>query len=76
MALQVRTIAKNLTVSTETVCKLFEETGSVSPGKPDRSNTRSLSKYAELYVVGLLIENPGLYLGVMCHNYDQQCCGY
>lgn len=71
MELQMRTVAKNLSVSIGTVhniCKLFEETGSVAPGKPDRTNTRLLSKYSELYIIGLLVENPSLYLGEVCHK--------
>ena len=69
MELQFRTIAKYLCVAIGTVhniCKLFKETGSVAPGKPDSSNARILSKYSELFVVGLLLENPSLYLGEVC----------
>lgn len=65
------TIAKNLCVSIGTVhniCKLFKQTGSVEPSKHGHSSTRMLSKYDELQVVGLLLENPNLYLHEVCRK--------
>ena len=73
MELPFRTIAQNLSVSVGTVhnvFKLFEQTGSVDPSKPDRANTRMLSQYDELLVIGLLLENPSLYLGEICHEVE------
>ena len=58
-----RAIAWNFSVSVGTVyyiCKLFEQTGSVDPSKPDRTCT----------VIGLLMENPSLYLGEVCHRIE------
>ena len=55
MELPFRAIARNLSVSVGTVyyiCKLFEQTGSVDPSKPDRNSTRVLSPYNELVVIG------------------------
>ena len=73
MELPFRAIARNLSVSFGTVyyiCKLFEQTGSVDPSKPDRTSTRVLSQYNELVVIGLLMENPSLYLGEVCHRIE------
>lgn len=73
MELPFRTIAQNLSVSVGTVhnvFKLFEQTGSVDPSKPDRANTRVLSQYDELLVIGLLLENPSLYLGEICREVE------
>ena len=70
MELPFRAIARNLSVSVGTVyyiCKLFEQTGSVDP---DRTSTRVLSQYNELVVIGLLMENPSLYLGEVCHRIE------
>ena len=60
-----------LTVSVGTVyntCKVFFETGSVEPRKPDRTNARMLSQYDEMLVIQLIMESPSLYLGEMCHK--------
>ena len=72
MELSVRKVAHNLIVSVGTVyntCKLFEHTGSVDRQcKPNRVNTRKLSHYDELVILGLLlhVDDPGLYLGEVC----------
>ena len=70
MELSVRKVAHNLSVSVGTVyntCKLFEHTGSVDRQcKPNRVNTRKLSHYDELVILGLLLDDPGLYLGEVC----------
>ena len=67
MELSVRKVAHSLSVSVGTVyntCKLFEHTGSVDRQcKPNRVNTRKLSHYDELVILGLLLDDPGLYLG-------------
>ena len=69
MELPFKTIACNLSVSIGTVhniCKRFEQTGCVDSCKPDRANTRVLSQYDELLIIGLLMDNPSLYLGEIC----------
>ena len=40
----------------------------MDPTKPDRSNTRKLSCNQELLLIGLLLDNPGLYLGEVCQK--------
>ncbi len=70
---QFRSIAKNLGVSVGTVynvCKVFEQTGCVDASKPDRLNTRALSPYNEQIIIGLLLENPCLYLGEICQKIE------
>ena len=65
MEMPFRTIAHNLNVSVGTaynICKLFGQTGDVNPSNPNRTNTRVLSDYDELVIIGLLMENPSLYL--------------
>ena len=57
-------IAKNLNVSTGTVFNIFqrfEVTGKVDPISPSRVDSRILGEH-EFQVVGLLLENPSLYL--------------
>ena len=69
MELPFKTIACNLSVSVGTVhniCKRFEQTGCVDSRKPDRVNTRVLSQHDELMIIGLLMDNPSLYLGEIC----------
>ena len=61
-------IAKNLSVSIGTVhniCRRFESTGCVDTYKPDCTNTRVLSQH-ELLIIGLVMDNPSLYLGEIC----------
>ena len=73
MELTFREISKNLNVSIGTaynIFKLFENTGSVSPTKPDREDTRILTGHEELCIVGLLLDNPALYLREVCQVFD------
>ena len=65
MNLQYRDIARNLSISLGTaynICKLFESSGEVCPKKPCRSSTRILSTYEEIVVIGMLLNDPSLYL--------------
>ena len=51
--------------------KLFEETGEVSPKQlPEREDMRKIDNSGELFILGLLIENPSLYLGEICQKID------
>ena len=62
-------IAKNLSVSigiVHNICRRFESTGCVDVYKPDRTNMRVLSQHDELLIIGLLMDNPSLYLGEIC----------
>ena len=59
-------IARNLNISVGTaynVLKAFESSGEVSCNPPqDRRDSRSLTSSEEMFVVGLVFENPCLYL--------------
>ena len=71
MELSFRQVSRNLNISNGTaynIFRLFERSGSVSPTKPDRAATRVLSGHEELLIVGLLLENPGLYLNEICQK--------
>ena len=63
MGLRYDNIARNLNVATSTayrICARFEATGEVQPSSRDkhRPYLRSLDQQSQLYVVGLIIENP------------------
>ena len=70
MGLQFRQIARNLCISLGTVhnfIKKFEATGDVTPlSSSNRDHMRVLNGEQELLVVGLLFENPSLYLSEVC----------
>ena len=71
MALTFRRVAKNLNVATGTVYNVFHrfvQTGDVDPTKPDRTCSRKLSSSEELILVGLILDNPSLYLGEICQK--------
>ena len=65
-------IAQNLSISIGTVhnvLKLFEKTGEVSANlRSERDDTRKIDNSGELYILGLLLENPSLYLGEICQK--------
>ena len=66
-----RQVSRNLNVSVGTaynIFKLFEATGDVAQAKPDRTDTRILTGHEELMVVGLLLDNPALYLSEVCQK--------
>ena len=71
MGLTFRAVARNLNVAVGTVhnvlCR-FEETGEVDPKHPNKTSTRKLSSNEELIIVGLILDNPGLYLGEICQT--------
>ena len=69
MELTYRRIAKNLSLSLGTVHNVyrhFKETGEVAPAKADYQDRGVLNSHQQLIVIGLLLENPGLYLGEVC----------
>ena len=71
MDLTYRQIARNLSISIETlyyVLKLFEEIGEVSPKKPEREDMKKIDNSGELFILGLLEEKPSLYLGEICQR--------
>ena len=63
-------IAQNLNVAVSTVhriYRLFEESGTVDPLSPrKRLDCRRLDLRSELHVVGVILENPSMYLGELC----------
>ena len=58
------------------IYKLFEATGEVDPTKPSREATRSLNAYGheELVIIGLLFDNPCLYLSEICQKVSELTC--
>ena len=72
MNLPLKEIAANLMISISTVCRVcahFERTGSVQVGsnrQKRRYDIRRLDEQSELFVVGLVIDSPTLYLAEMC----------
>lgn len=71
MNLTYEKIAGNLNIATATaqrIYSLFVRTGDIKPALR-RSNARKrLSDTRELYVIGVVFENPGLYLGEICQH--------
>lgn len=68
--LRLSSYSQNLSLSLGTVhnvWKRFEETGEVAPTKQRaRYNSRVLSQQYELLLVGLIMEDPTLYLSETC----------
>lgn len=73
--LKYRDIAANLGVSLGTVAniiKLFETTGSVDPKvQPTRNDLRKLDDVHELYILGLIYDNPALQLHEICNKVEE-----
>lgn len=72
MGLSFREIARNLSIATSTAFaafRRFEETGEISGKKqPARESLRRLEARDEIFIVGLVLENPSLYLQEMCRD--------
>ena len=72
MGLQYGKIAQNLNVSTSTayrICARFDATGEVQPTlNKHRPYLQRLDQRSQLYVVGLIMENPALYLAEICQH--------
>ena len=68
-------IATNLCISLGTVSnimKLFETTGCVDPkALPSREDLRKLDDHHELYILGLLYDNPALQLHEICNKVEE-----
>ena len=73
--LTYREIAANLCISLGTVSnimKLFETTGCVHPkAQPLRENLRKLDDHHELYILGLIYNNPALQLHEICNKVEE-----
>ena len=74
MELPFREIAQNLNIAVGTaygVFKTFLDTGNVSPIKHSaRPESRKLTDHEELFVLGLVQENPCLYLREICKQVE------
>lgn len=72
MGMSFREIASRLQIGVGTAHRLykrFEESGEVSPKKRgSRPESRKLDDLHELYVLGLVLENPSLYLRELCQK--------
>ena len=73
MNLTFERIGQNLGIATSTahrVYALFEQTGTVDPRSHStlREELRSLSTHEEIYVVGLILNSPSLYLKEVCRD--------
>lgn len=72
MGLCFRDIAKHLQIGVGGACCLYRRfnlTGVLSPPKHcRRPEVRKLDEFHEVYIIGLLIENRGLYLIKICQN--------
>ena len=66
MGMTFRDIAKRLQIglgSAHRLYRRFAETGDFKRAeRSSRRHTRKLDEFHELYIIGLLMENPGLYL--------------
>ena len=66
MGMSFRDIAKRLQIGTHRLYRRFTETGDFKKAERScRRHTRKLDEFHELYIIGLLMENPGLYLNEM-----------
>ncbi len=73
--LSYETIAHNLSVSTSTVCRmcaLFQATGDVAPLSRHQhaSAKKILDERTELHIIGMVMENPALYLAEICQQLE------
>lgn len=73
-----RKIASSLNIAPSTAVatlKLFQRTGDVSSRRqPSRKDLRCLNDSDELYVIGLVLENPGMYLQEICQEIYNVTC--
>ena len=78
MGLQYDKIAQNLNVSTSTayrICARFDVTGEVQPTlNKHRPYLQRLDQQSQLYVVGLIMENPALYLAEITYASTYMKC--
>ena len=74
--LSYQAIARNLNVATSTVQRLyalFETTGDVQPldQRKQNSDRKKIDDHTELYIIGMVMENPSLYLGEVCQQLQE-----
>ena len=73
--LKYRQIATNLSISLGTVAnimKLFETSGSVDPkAQPPMEHLRKLDDHHELYILGLVYNNPAIQLHEICNAIEE-----
>ena len=71
MEVSLRQVAENLNISLGTaysICKLFESTGSVDNRTPMIEHNRLFNDEQELWIMGLLVDNPNLYSSEICRK--------
>ena len=70
MSLNYLQIAQNLNISRATAQRIFrrfESSGSIEPtSSKSKSYLRALDEHTELYLVGIVLENPCMYLDELC----------
>ena len=69
-------IAQNLSISVSTaqrIYKRFESHGTVEPSySRSKAHLHSLDEHAQLYLLGVVMENPSLYLDELCSKISEQ----
>ena len=77
MSLSFRSIADRLQIGLGSAYRLYKryvDTGTFAASKRcDRPHCRKLDEHHELLVLGLLMENPGLYLAEICFKIYEDC---
>ena len=71
MEVSLRQVAENLNISLGTaynICKLFESTENVDNRTSMREHNRLFNDEQELWIMGLLVDNPNLYLHEICQK--------
>jgi len=75
MELPFKKIAMNLNIAASTAYlhyKRFETTGEVrSTPQPQKESTRKLTTRDELFIIGLFLANPTVYLHEVCHQVEE-----
>jgi len=70
MNLSFPKIAERMNIAISTVYRIyahFEQTGEVEPlPQTARSDSRKLDEHGELYIIGLVMDNPSMYLAEVC----------
>ena len=72
MTLTYNRIASNLNISTATCQRIymkFVQTGTIDPVKStERRDLRRLDEHQELHVIGMILNEPSMYLGELCQQ--------
>jgi len=72
MELSFRKAAENLSISlgtTYNIRQLFEEKGCFGQKCTSRENNKLFNEQQELWIMGIIVNNPSLYLGEMSKNF-------